>query len=249
MFRYLYAEMFVTAAYLLNRWKKADGKSPFEKLFLKDQNIDHLRTIGYRRSSNESENIEPTSSSSISGRGNTQEAGLIVRDEHRPGNINQELEPKNRKTEYAINENAGKQLVDRVGSMFKTHDVSNVNDCIGLKIKDHGLHYVVSQVSSIGKLLADYGITKADRTKPRIFDHIDDNYETIRKKILLENQLVSIVWKYKYSLCCQLTIMIKNILDTGQRQTPIDIDISIVEMNSELNDLKRTKCLKLFIQN
>ena len=44
--KYLYAEMFVTVAYLTNRWKTADGKSPFEKLFLKKQNIDHLRTIG-----------------------------------------------------------------------------------------------------------------------------------------------------------------------------------------------------------
>ena len=79
--------------------------------------------------------------------------------------------------------------------MFKTHDVSNVNDCIGHKIKDHDLHYVVSQVSSIGKLLADYGITKADRTKPRIFDHIDDNYEPLVEEDIIKKSIGSLLFQ------------------------------------------------------
>nr|XP_027194876.1 carbonic anhydrase 1-like [Dermatophagoides pteronyssinus] len=40
-------------------------------------------------------------------------------------------------------------------------------------------------------------------------------------------------------------LLLLNSVDTGQRQSPIDIDTSLVEMNSELNDLKRTKCLKI----
>lgn len=43
----------------------------------------------------------------------------------------------------------------------------------------------------------------------------------------------------------QQQLLLLNSVDTGQRQSPIDIDTSLVEMNSELNDLKRTKCLKI----
>lgn len=34
-------------------------------------------------------------------------------------------------------------------------------------------------------------------------------------------------------------------VDSGQRQSPINIDTAIVHLNSELNDLKRTKCLNI----
>ncbi|OTF70370.1 hypothetical protein BLA29_011825 [Euroglyphus maynei] len=61
-------------------------------------------------------------------------------------------------------------------------------------------------------------------------DGDDDNYnqKKIRKK------------RHQQQIDEQL-----HMVDTGQRQSPIDIDTSLVELDSDLNDLKRMKCLKI----